>query len=378
MANLFDALGLAKAIGSSGSGTKEDASLLVNGKSFSGWTSISIKRSIKTLCGSFDLTLIDKWAQEQTPWLIAPNDECVLKIGDEILITGYVDSVQPSFSSTQRSVTISGRDKSADLVDCSTEIKPGNWENISLERLAKLVCAPFGVAVTNEVTGLKPFLAWRIQPGETGFETLDRAAKLSGVLLVNDGAGGIVITRASTDRASTRLVQGVNILTGSANFDTKDRFSNYTVKGQNEASYSDASPETDFQVSGKASDAGIKRFRPLTIISEGAATLAICTLRAQWEATFRAAKSSKVNVVVYGWRQENGMIWAPNTIVNLDASFLGVRQDFIISSVNLIKSSSGTTTALELERPDAYTPDPTLKTRKDPFAQLVKEDRARR
>ena len=381
MGSIFSLIsqGLAKAVGSSGKGTKDDASLLVNGKVFDGWTEIQIKRSLKAISGAFELKLIDKWAEQKVAWQIVPNDECVLKVGDETLITGYVDSVNPTFSNTTRSVSVSGRDKSADLVDCSAEHKPGNWTNISLERLCNIVCKPFGVKVTNSVTGLKPFLSWRINEGEAGFETLDRAAKMSGVLLVSDGDGGIVITRASTDRAATRLEQGVNILSGSANYETKERFSKYTVKGQM-GGYDNEVPAVDFATKAVVTDSFIKRFRPITIISEGAATLAICQLRAKWEMSFRSAKSARFNIVVQGWKQENGSLWTTNKVVNLNSNFLGINQDFLITSVTFSKTSGGTLTNLELERPDAYTPDPTIRMRAagEAIAQLVQEDKARR
>lgn len=380
MASLFSQItsGLSKAKGSSGAGQKDDAVLYVNGKTFQGWTEISIKRTLKAISGSFDLRLIDKWAEEQTPWLVIPGDSCQVKIGDETLITGYVDNVSPSFSSTQRAVSISGRDKAGDLVDCSAEHKPGNWTKISLDRLADLVCSPFGVSVSNpQGISTETLKYWRIQPGEKVFETLDRAAKLSGVLLVNDGVGGIEITRAGSERASTRLVQGINIISASAVYDNKDRFSKYTVKSQS-GGYDEETPAIDFASSGTSTDAVIKRFRPLTIVAEGASSLKICQTRARWEASVRAAKSARFTVTVYGWHQENGTLWEINKIVNMSSNFLGVNQDFLISSVTFSKGSNGTTTTLELERPEAYSPDPTIKAQKDPLTQLVQQDRARR
>jgi len=372
------ATGISKAIGSSGKAASDDATLLVNGKAFDGWTEIQIKRSLKAISGSFELKLIDKWAQEQTAWQVVPQDKCQIQIGSEILITGYVDSVSPSFSKSERSVTISGRDKAGDLVDCSAEHKPGNWQKISLDRLAALICAPFGVTVSNpEGISTEVFSAWRIQPGEKAFETLDRAAKLAGVLLVNDGAGGIEITRAGTQRSATRLVQGINILSASAVYDVKDRFSKYTVKSQSSVP-EDASPAIDFANFGTAKDSVITRLRPMTLMAEGNSSLKICQVRAQWEASFRAAKSARFSVVVYGWHQENGVLWTPNRLVNLDSNFLGVNQDLLISGVTFSKGSGGTTTTLELEREGAYTPDPTIKAAKDGLTQLVKADKARR
>lgn len=378
MANLFELLGLSKAQGSSGKGSTDDAKLLVNGKTFEGWTEIKIKKSLKTISSSFELTLIDKWAEEQVAWQVAPNDECILKIGDETIITGYIDSVNPSFSASQRSVTVSGRDKACDLVDCSAVHTNPSWTNIDFERFAKILCDPFSVKVSKQSgLSLKTIQAVRINNGDTVFEVLDKQAKMLGVLLINDGKGGILITRAGTERAATRLVQGVNILSASASFDSKERFSKYIVKSQN-GGYDEEVPSVDFSISAVSTDPNVKRYRPLSIQAEGIATAALAKLRASWEATFRAAKSSKISVSVYGWRQASGMVWEMNKIVGLNSGYLGINQDFLISGVSFSKGSQGTTTTLELERPETYTPDPTIKTKGEAWNQLVQEDRARR
>ena len=365
------------ALGANPSPKKEDASLAVNGKKFEGWESISVKRSIKAIAGAFSLNLTDKWAQEQSSWLLNPGDECALSIGGDRLITGYLDGVKPSFTKESRTIVVSGRDKTGDMVDCSAVHKPGNWSDISILRLANLLGAPFGITAKSTVSGLKPFQNFNIQNGESAFECLDRAAKLMGVLLMNDGTGNILITRTGTQRASTNLEQGNNILSASANFEMKERFSKYIVKGQNAGLADEATPGVDFAASGIATDAWIERYRPLIVMAEGAATPEICTQRARWEATVRAAKSSPIAVIVQGWRQSDGKLWELNKIVKLKSPWLGVNQDFLITSVEFKKSNDGTLTNLELERPDAYTPDPTVATRKEPLRQLVLKESAR-
>jgi prophage tail gpP-like protein len=365
-----------QAVGTAPSPKKEDASLSVNGKKFEGWESISIKRSIKAISGSFELSVTDKWAQDQTAWFITPGNECVLSIGKEKLITGFIDGVAPSFTKESRTISISGRDKTGDLVDCSAVHKPGNWSDISLLRLANIVGAPFGITATSTVTGLGNFINFNIQNGESAFEALDRAAKLRGVLLTNDGTGNILITRTGSGRSTTNLQQGVNILSAQAEFQAKERHSKYIVKGQGAGNTEVG--EVDLSPAGIATDLAITRYRPLIVMAEGAATPEICNKRAQWEATVRAAKSSTIHVIVQGWRQADGKLWELNKLVKLKSAWLGVNQDFLITSVDFKKGNGGTLTTLELERPDAYTPDPTLSTKKEPWTQLVLKESVRR
>lgn len=356
--------------------------LKVNGKSFEGWQQISVKRSLKAISGAFSLTVVDKWAEQQIAWQITPGDECSIQIGDDTVLTGYVDSVSPRFDASSRSFSVSGRDKTGDLVDCSIDQKPGSWSNISFLGLAKKLASPFDIGVTIDdnlsVSSLLPiFPAWKVNQGETCFESIERAARLRGVLLVNDGEGNILITQAGTDRASSELVQGENILEASADYNQKERFSRYVVKSQTNG-LDGVDPSVDFSCQGVATDAGVTRYRPVVIVAEGAATAAVCRTRARWESAVRLGKSTQVRVKVAGWRQNNGDLWEVNQLTTVKSPWLGLNLELLITETNFSKSDGGTFTDLLLEPAQAYKPDPTYIERKDPWRQLVVQESRRR
>jgi prophage tail gpP-like protein len=356
--------------------------LAVGGKFYEGWTGVTIKRSIKTLSGSYDLSVITKWDELMTPWDIVPGESAILLIGKEKLISGYVDETSPELTKEGRTVSVNGRDTSADLVDCSIDT-PASFASISLKALAKRLCDPFGVGVTVDASAaadaVHPFPSWKVNHGESAFESLDRAAKQRGVLLMNDGNGNLVITRPSKLLTSTQLVQGQNILAIRAHYSMKERFSKYTVKSQNSGLEADgAVPGVDFSCKGTAVDQNVKRFRPLLIIAEGNATAEICRKRAQWEASVRVGKSTSVQVTVPGWRQVDGSLWAPNRLCRVNAPAAGINIDLLITEVTLHKTVDSTTSEITLEPASAYTPDPTLDSRKEALAQLVKQESKRK
>lgn len=380
MANLLG--DLQSKIAGGAKGTPDDTlKLSVSGKTYEGWNQITLKRSIKAISGTFDISVIDRWAEEQVPWPISPGIECTVSIGGEILITGYVDSVGSKFDSNSRGMSVSGRDRTADMVDCAADHKPGNWASISLFNLAKKLAAPFKVAVSVDPTAQKAasqiLHGVVIQNSETAFECLDRNAKLCGVLLSSDGMGGIRITRPGTDRSDTQLVQGENLLSCEADFSQKERFSKYIVKSQ-DGGLDGADPSIDLSCKGIATDPTITRYRPIIIVAEGAATAAVCRARAQWEASVRIGKSTNVKCKVPGWRQGNGKLWAPNQIVKLIAPWVGLDIELLITEVSYKKDNDGTTTDLSLEPVAAYQPDPTLITRKEPWAQLVAQNQKKK
>ena len=101
---------------------------------------------------------------------------CELLISGDSVIKGHIDKVAPSFSATDHGITISGRDASADLVDCSAVHKPGHWLNQDALQLASILAGPFGVSVTAEGDIGAPIPSFKLEQGETAFEALDRCS----------------------------------------------------------------------------------------------------------------------------------------------------------------------------------------------------------
>jgi prophage tail gpP-like protein len=157
----------------------------VGGRIYQGWTSISITRSIEAISGRFNLSLTERWPGQPTPWPITPESECTVKIDDNTVITGDVDSISPRFDDNSHTINARGRDRTGRMVDCSAMHSPGEWANIKLDRIAKILAEPFGITVETETEVGDPWpleRPFKLQPGETAFEALDRACRARGVL----------------------------------------------------------------------------------------------------------------------------------------------------------------------------------------------------
>lgn len=343
----------------------DDVFLIVNGRRYSGWKSLRVTRTIEGLCGSFSLDVSDRWDGKVAPWPIAEGDECQVLIDDQIVIDGYVDKRSLKASKDSRALTYSGRDRAADLVDCSVLVpeasaKGNKWSyrNIDIAQFTTAVASQHGIKVTVQ-PGLKlakdPLLV--VHPGESGFEAIKRAAASSGVLVISDGLGGILITGPSSTRSDS-LVEGVNILEAEIDYDTADRFHRYLVTSQppgNDDSYGEA-----LQVQAEATDEDVTRTnRTIVIRPEKGYDTAGARKRANWEALMRAAKSATGLVTVQGWRQSSGALWPVNTITNVSApTLIGVDGDMRISQVDFTIGEGGKTTQIHVVRPDAFTPEP--------------------
>lgn len=156
-----------------------DVTLKVNGRNYAGWDSVRVTRGIEQIAGSFELSVTDKWSgHAKMP--IRPGDRCQVLIGAEQLIDGYVDDRLPEYSRDSHAITISGRDATGDLVDCSAGIKQAKGQD--LLKVAAEACKPFGIKVVADAHTGKPFADEYAEPGQSVFDLLSTLAGHRGVL----------------------------------------------------------------------------------------------------------------------------------------------------------------------------------------------------
>ena len=332
--------------------------LKVGGLIYGGWKSCRIERGIEQIAGSFELGVSERWPGQDTPRRIRRGEACQVIADGEVVITGWVDDVDPSFSDQSHDFRVAGRDATGDLVDCSAIHKTGQWAKSSLDKIVRDICAPFKIPVFVATDIGKAFDSFSIQEGETAFECIERACRLRAVLPVSDGNGGLVLTRAKSGNAVAILSDGVggNILAARGEFGMKERFSVYVVKGQDRGSDDNIdAPEVHAQVRAEASDSGVTRYRPFIVLAESHGPHATYRDRAAWERNVRRGRSSRATVVVQGWRDPNGKLWQPNTMVHLNSAWLGADSELLVASVTFtLDEQSGTRTELRLSGREAF------------------------
>lgn len=322
---------------------QSNISLKIGGSRFEAWQTASISRAFDAVAGTFSLSFgAYDHTGKQVSTYIKPFDACTLYLEDETVITGYIDDISISYTATSHTLSVSGRDKTADLVDCSAIHKPDEWHNMQVEYLANVLCAPFGIKAKVE-TDTKPVVKFRLEQGETAFEALDRLCRMQGLIANSNPSGEFIITRKSTVQAGVKLEHGVNILSANFSYSGKDLFSDYLLKGQQPHSES-KSTKTAFN------DASVSRFRPLLILAEDIASKDSAGTRLDNEVENRKAKARQVSVTVQGWReQENGALWLPNKIIHMKDIMLDIDETFFISKVDYSYSGQGSITKLTLE-----------------------------
>jgi prophage tail gpP-like protein len=382
-------------------------SLEVNGVRFEGWKSQRLNHSLENLAGTFNLDVSEFWPDQTEAFVIEPGAACTVSIGSDVMITGYVDVYTSKETATEHTVTVSGRDKTGDLVDCSAPSK--EWLDMAFEDIATELLDPYadGYKPSKKGKGKKGSGKSKATPvkkaaggggklprkasnsGETVHKLLDKMAKIQGVMLVSDRLGGLMVTRAGMGgHATDALVMGENLKSLEYERSFANLYSEITVKSQVNGAVAGGGGGIDGNINTKqsavvprlsaasggqstarlvskgkssikagitVSNNGIERYRPLMIIAEDQATDDRCLQRAMWEAGTREAKSKKLKVQVQGWRQSDGSIWAINTLVYVVCDSVREDEEMLISAIEYtLDKAGGTICNMTLFAPEAY------------------------
>ncbi len=208
--------------------------LFLNGKIFSGWKTLSVFRSLEAMSGQFDLGIAVR--PEDDISVLKAGSSLILKMGGQTVITGYLDELRQRIEGENKEITVSGRDKTADLVDCAVIHSSYQFKGQTLKQIAEAICKPFGINVVwtaTESGATEVIPVWQVEPGETAFDTLSKAARHKGVLVTSDVDGNLVFTDPGKTKVGN-LILGQNLLSLEVTDSWAQRFSLYRIIGDAE------------------------------------------------------------------------------------------------------------------------------------------------
>lgn len=342
----------------------DELTLTVGGKILSGWDSVRVTRSIERLPMDFELSLMDHFPGSDEKQLVNPGDPCVVKIGSDTVITGYIDRWAPMISRSGHEVRAVGRSKCADLVDCSAY-----WQNNVINgatplQIAQRLAKPYGITVSSDVDVTTLVPQFSLNWGESSQEVIDRIARWAALLYYDLPDGNLFLTRVGTKRAASGVKQGVNIETASFESTMDERFSEITgvsmaITPINEESGNDAYDAVAL-AKGTDPEAAKMRYRNRTVIIESTMT---ANAQAQqcidWEINRRYGQSKRLQVTVDSWRDSAGKLWEPNTLIPISLPVFGLADElWLLGEVTFIKDDRGTAAQMVLMPPSAFSVEP--------------------
>lgn len=340
-----------------------DLSLLVNGIAWSGWQEVRVTRGAERCPSDFDIAITERFPDQDSEISVKPGDTCVVMIGKDPVITGFIDRYGASLSANGHSVRIMGRSKTQDLVDCSAKLPGMQISAASLSSLAQQVAKDFGIAVRS-LSGPGPVIpVYNIILTETPFEIIERAARYSAMLAYDGTDGSLILSQVGASKMASGFEQGINVQRASATFSIDERFSEYIAVMMSVDKASDIGEGGNLVA--VIPDPGFPagRYRPKIIVSEQSINgTSLAELRARWEMARRYGRSQAVTITTDAWRDSAGLLWAPNAIAHVNLPSLKiVNVDWVISSVSFIKSADrGTVADLVLMPQEAFQPAPEL------------------
>lgn len=332
--------------------------LSVNGLDYRGWKKVSISAGIERQARDFRLGVTWSWPGQVQEIPVRQGDRCEVRIGADLVLTGWVFSTPISYDAHSVERSVAGRSLTADLVDCSAVNKPGQWRGQSVQKIVQALAEPYEVRVLSEVAETTKLADHQIEPGETAFESIDRLLTLSRLLSTDDARGRVVIIKpGSAGRAVDRLELGQNLLTGSAELDFSGGVSEYRVTGQRSGTDTDYGAAAS-EVKAGVTDPRATRRRVLLIHESGQMTPELAQARANWERGSRMGKALTLRYKIQGWRQSTGALWVPNMIVRVVDPLIGIDRDMLISEIEYVLDDAGTVANIVVGPPDGFDPEP--------------------
>ncbi len=359
--------------------------------SFSQWTSVEVTRDLREISGSFHLQYVDDYAiasaapvfTGEQPFLasIKAGMAFTLSIDGEVEMTGHIDEVEREWSATSYSARVTGRDKTADLVDCSAApTGPAEYSNLDLLQLATLICKPFGITPRADIDIGAPFPRITLNPHETAFSLLEKQARQRATLLVSDGVGGLLLTRGGTSQAPAPLVRPGNIQGGKATYSLRRRYSDTYVKGQSDARarrHGIAAPLTTSSapgntavtppasattterstiiMTGHAQDPEVTRYRPTVRMTRTQSGSASAQQQAEWMVRVARGESRNQTYTVLDWRAgPSNARWMPNQQVQVTDPYADIDTTMLIAGVTKGLTEQGAVTHLRVTGVSAY------------------------
>lgn len=342
----------------------DELTLEVGGRSISGWDQIRVTRSIERLPSDFSLSLMDYYPGSDEKQLVTPGDPCVVRLGADPVVTGYIDRWSTLIGPSRHEVHATGRGKCQDLVDCSA-IWPNNViENATPLQIAQKLASPYGITVGTDVTNLQNVPQFSLNWGESSQEVIDRMMRWAALLYYDLPDGSLWLTRVGTRQAASGVAVGRNIQSAWYDSACDARYSEYTGISMPTTAVVEVSAGDGYAsvTLATATDPQIarQRYRNLVLLIESTLnTYGAAQQYINWEMNRRFGRSRVLHVTVDSWRDTDGKLWEPNTLIPVTAPQLNLDNDaWLLGEVTFQKDERGTTAEMMLMPPQAFMVEP--------------------
>jgi len=315
------------------------------------WTAFEefhVNAAFNKAARSFSIEVAAELGGSATNAVFAVGTEVTISANGDLLLTGYVDCREPSFAAKKAIISVSGRSKSADLIDSSGEHETGQFENKDPLEIGQEISSNYAPKwVTDQQ--LEKIEQYQLTPGETCFRCVEKLARQQGMTITGTPDGNAKITKGAQGRNGA-LIEGVIILAGTAHHNGSNRHSKIVVRGQRPFGHGDDNLEIEAQ----EQDSAVQRNRTIIIIQDEDTTKDRAKKRAKNRKNRAAGNALKASISVQGFHDDGGKLWTPGALTWTQSAFLDIAQDMLIESVDYRQNDGGSIAVLNLVDPRAY------------------------
>lgn len=338
---------------------------LSNTRVLGGWEEVRFTRGIERCPSDFLVKMTDRYPIATRPDMqVQPGDYCEVFLGGDRVSTGWVDRFVPSFTDGAHSVTLVGRSKCQDIVDCAAVFDGFQLTNASALYIAQTLCAPFGIKAslaegTNQGAPIEQVV---IIAGESTYDILERVCRYRGLLLYDTPSGDLLLSGIGLQAAASGFQEGVNIGSAVASYSMDQKFSDYYAIYQGLDQFSDVGGAPN-QIAHLV-DESVPRYRPRVVLSENLlGGSMVAEDRAKWEMSRRQGRSFFVRLNTDSWRDSSGALYTPNTMASLAIPSLKLGSEaspvsWLIAETTYNRGRAGTTCDVLLMPPQAFYQQP--------------------
>lgn len=342
----------------------DDLTLTIGNMSWSGWQRVQLMRSMDSIPANFAIELTERYPNA-ADIDIKPGAACTVKLGGDLVLTGWIDRYEASISAAEHSVHVSGRSLSADLVDCAAFIgdQAPDKEQYSLSgtttSIITQLAKAYGIKVTSQAGDGPTVPNFNINLGETSWEIIDRLTKIAQMVAYDMPDGSLMLAQAGNEAMASGFVQGVNVERADVAFTMDQRFSVYEGFGTSTAIMMSGTGGTQ-PPTAIAKDPDVPRFRKRIIVSQQVdASGSLLPAQVNWECARRAGRSLAVTVLCDSWRDTSNNLWAPNHLAPVSIAAVKIPSvSWVIGQVTYLKNEQGRHALLLLMPATAFLPEP--------------------
>ena len=338
-------------------GSKELATLEVNGKLFNNWTSVRVEQRWTDVFPTF---VFECTENVQVPLTVsgaqfAPGDVVRVFLGGAPAVFGYITERQVGYDQGQHGVRLIGCGDTIDLVNSSVPLdKLNGHDGKSLEQLAKSLSEHLNIDVQKrgDLDGT-PFQNIQILPGETPAQAIERYAKMRATLIGSEANGGLLLVGPHPATTLGWLTEGINIL--KANCVVRDQmvYHKTLVVGQDVSGEQKSGDPQNKQA--EQLDGNSTRKRELVVVADIADSQHGIKKRAEMEKIFSEGSVLEAQITVQGWFKDANKsddLWRAGEYYNVTSPSL-ILYDQVLGCAGCTyeQTESGTTTTLQMVRP---------------------------